>query len=193
MAKAKPITGLNPQDPTGKNARIIAKVRLEDLYSWENFVDNPYNIGELHNLRIAAKRLRYTFEVFEDALPVAGQSIVKELVQLQDELGDFHDTDVMIALLRLCLGSHDTATVPATVQLNGNKQRPKEKALVSPELVKELLDPSVAPSVEERYGLEHFLQNQEQLRNKQYDAFRQHWFALQARDFKRQVLEILET
>ena len=144
-------------------------------------------------MRIAAKRLRYTFEVFEDALPVAGKSIVKELVQLQDELGDFHDTDVMIALLRLCLGSHDTATVPATVQLNGNKQRPKEKALVSPELVKELLDPSVAPSVEERYGLEHFLQNQEQLRNKQYDAFRQHWFALQARDFKRQVLEILES
>ena len=193
MAKARPITGLNPQDPTGKNARMIAKVRLEDLYSWESFVDNPYNIVELHNMRIAAKRLRYTFEVFEDALPVAGQSIVKELVQLQDELGDFHDTDVMIALLRLCLGSHDTATVPATVQLNGNKQRPKEKALVSPELVKELLDPSVAPSVEERYGLEHFLQNQEQLRNKQYDAFRQHWFALQARDFKRQVLEILET
>jgi hypothetical protein len=55
------------------------------------------------------------------------------------------------------------------------------------------LDPAVVPSVEERYGLEHFLQNQEQLRNKQYDAFRQHWYALQARDFKRQVLELLET
>src|SRR5438128_10665133 len=90
MAKAKPITGLDPQAPTGKNARIIAKVRLEDLYSWESYVDNPYNIRELHNMRIAAKRLRYTFEVFEDALPVAGKSIVKELVQLQDELGDFH-------------------------------------------------------------------------------------------------------
>ena len=75
----------------------------------------------------------------------------------------------------------------------GNKQHTHEKSLVSPELIADLLDPTVAPSVEERYGLEHFLQNQEQLRNKQYDAFRQHWFALQARDFKRQVLEILET
>ncbi len=193
MAKARPITGLNPQDPTGKNARMIAKVRLEDLYSWENFVDNPYNIVELHNMRIAAKRLRYTFEVFEDALPVACKPIHEELVRIQDELGDFHDTDVMIALLRLCLGSHDTATIPEAVHLNGNKQHAHEKSLVSPELIAHLLDPTVAPTVEERYGLEHFLQNQEQLRNKQYDAFRQHWFALQARDFKRQVLEILES
>jgi hypothetical protein len=193
MAKAKPITGLNPQDPTGKNARMIAKVRLEDLYSWENFVDNPYNIVELHNMRIAAKRLRYTFEVFEDVFPVACKPIHEELVRIQDELGDFHDTDVMIALLRLCLGSYDTATVPETVQLNGNKQHPKEKSLVSSDLVAYLVDPAVAPSVEERYGMEHFLQNQEQLRNKQYDAFRQHWNTLKARDFKRQVLEILET
>jgi hypothetical protein len=193
MAKARPITGLNPQDPTGKNAKLIAKVRLEDLYSWENFVDNPYNIVELHNMRIAAKRLRYTFEVFEDVLPVASKAVLKELVQLQEELGDFHDSDVMIALLRLCLGSQDTAMVPDTVQLNGNKQQPKEKSLVSSELVRDLVDPAVAPSVEERYGLEYFLQDQEKLRNKRYDAFRQHWFALQAQDFRRQVLEILET
>jgi CHAD domain len=193
MAKARPITGLNPQDPTGKNAKLIAKVRLEDLYSWENFVDNPYNIVELHNMRIAAKRLRYTFEVFEDVLPVASKGVLKELVQLQEELGDFHDSDVMIALLRLCLGSQDTAMVPDTVRLNGNKQHPKEKSLVSSELVRDLVDPAVAPSVEERYGLEYFLQDQEKLRNKRYDAFRQHWFALQGQDFKRQVLEILET
>lgn len=191
MAKARPITGLNPQDPTGKNARMIAKVRLEDLYSWETFVDNPYNIAELHNMRIAAKRLRYTFEVFEDVLPVASKAVLKELVQLQEELGNLHDSDVMIALLRLCLGSQDTATIPEAERLNGNKQAHK-KSLVSPDLIADLLDPTVAPSVEERYGLEHFLQMQEQLRNQQYDAFRQHWYTLQARDFKRQVLEILE-
>jgi len=193
MAKARPITGLNPQDSTGKNARMIAKVRLEDLYSWESFVDNPYNIVELHNMRIAAKRLRYTFEVFEDALPVASKTVLKELVQLQEELGNLHDSDVMIALLRLCLGSHDTATIPETMHLDGNNQHAHEKSLVSTELIADLLDPTVAPLVEERYGMEHFLQSQEQLRNKQYDTFRQHWYALQARDFKRQVLEILES
>ena len=193
MAKARPITGLNPQDPTGKNARMIAKVRLEDLYSWESFVDNPYNIAELHNMRIAAKRLRYTFEVFEDVLPVASKVVLKELVQLQEELGDFHDSDVMIALLRLCLSSHDTLTMPEATHLNGNNQHAHVKSLVSAELITDLLDPKAAPTVEERYGLEHFLQSQEQLRTKQYEAFRQHWFALQAQDFKRQVIELLES
>ena len=193
MAKARPITGLNPQDSTGKNARVIARVRLEDLYSWEGFVDNPYNIVELHNMRIAAKRLRYTFEVFEDVLPVASKTVLKELVQLQEELGDLHDSDVMIALLRLCLSSQDTATLPETMHLDGNDQHAHQKSLVSADLIAELLDPTAAPSVEERYGMEHFLQSQEQLREKRYEAFRQHWYALQARDFRRQVQEILET
>lgn len=193
MAKARPITGLNPQDATGKNARMIARVRLEDLYSWEGYVDNPYNIVELHNMRIAAKRLRYTFEVFEDVLPVASKTVLKEIVQLQEELGDLHDSDVMIAMLRLCLGSHDTATQPESMHLNGNDHQAHQKSLVSEELIVDLLDPAVAPSVEERYGMEHFLLSQEQLREKRYEAFRQHWYTLQAQDFKRQVLEILES
>lgn len=193
MVKARPITGLDPQAPTGKNARLIAKVRLEELYSWESYVDHPSHIRELHNLRIAAKRLRYTFEVFEEVLPVACKPIHEELVQIQDELGVLHDTDVMIALLRLCLGSQDTATGPETAQRNGNKHHPHEQALVSPELVKSLLDPVVAPSADERYGLEQFLQSQEQVREEQYAVFRQHWYALQARDFKREILEHLGT
>lgn len=193
MAKARPIKGLDPQAPTGMNARMIAKVRLEDLYSWESYVDNPYHILELHNMRIAAKRLRYTFEVFEDVLPVACKPIVEELVKIQDELGTLHDTDVMIALLRLCLGSQDTATIVDYAQSSAKVQQRKERSLVAPELVADLLDPAVSPSTEERYGLELFLQNQEQLRDTHYDTFRQHWYALQARDFRREILEILET
>ena len=59
MAKAKPITGLDPRAPTGKNARIIARVRLEEMYNWDEYVDNPYNIRELHDLRIAATTTLY--------------------------------------------------------------------------------------------------------------------------------------
>ena len=193
MAKAKPIKGLDPQAPTGENARMIAKVRLDDLYSWERYVDNPYDIFELHNMRIAAKRLRYTFEVFEDVLPEASKPIHEELVKIQDELGTLHDSDVMIALLRLCLGSQDTAATVDYVQSSAKAEQKKEKSLVAPELVANLLDPAVVPTIEERYGLELFLQYQEQLHDTQYDTFRQHWYALQARDFRRDILEILET
>lgn len=192
MARARPIKGLDSQAPTGVNARIIAKVRLEDLYSWESYVDNPYNIRELHNMRIAAKRLRYTFEVFEDVLPNQSKPIVEELVKIQDELGILHDTDVMIALLRLCLGSQDTASIVDYAQSSANVQQRKEKSLVAPELVADLLDPAVAPTTGERFGLELFLQHQEQLRATQYDTFRQHWYALQARDFRREIMELLE-
>jgi CHAD domain len=192
MAKARPITGLDPQAPTGKNARIIAKVRLEDLYSWESYVDNPYSIRELHNLRIAAKRLRYSLEVFEDVLPEASKSVVKEMEQIQEGLGSLHDSDVMIALLRLCLASQDSVTIPDYTQSDANKQDGKGKSLVSPELVADVLDAGVAPSAEERYGLEQLLQSREQLREKQYSAFRQHWYTLQARDFRREILEILD-
>ncbi len=192
MAKARPITGLDPQAPTGKNARIIAKVRLEDLYSWESYVDNPYSIRELHNLRIAAKRLRYSLEVFEDVLPEASKSVVKELEQIQEELGSLHDSDVMIALLQLCLASQDSVTIPDYTQSDANKQDGKGKSLVSPELVADVLDAGFAPSAEERYGLEQLLQSREQLRERQYSAFRQHWYTLQARDFRREILEILD-
>jgi len=192
MAKAKPITGLDPRAPAGKNARIIARVRLEEMYNWNRYVDNPYNIRELHDLRIAAKRLRYTLEIFEEVLPEASKSIVKELAQIQDELGALHDSEVMIALLRLCLGSQDSGVAYEDALVDTQKQYSKKQFILPPQLVAVLLDPASAPSAEERYGLERMLFKQEQCREEQYSAFRQHWYQLQARDFRREILDILD-
>ncbi len=192
MAKAKPITGLDPRAPAGKNARIIARVRLEEMYNWNRYVDNPYNIRELHDLRIAAKRLRYTLEIFEEVLPEASKSIVKELAQIQDELGALHDSDVMIALLRLCLGTQDSGVAYEDALVDAQKQYSKKQFILPPQLVAVLLDPASAPSAEERYGLERMLFKQEQCREEQYSAFRQHWYQLQARDFRREILDILD-
>jgi len=192
MAKAKPITGLDPRAPTGKNARIIARVRLEEMYNWARYVDNPYNIRELHDLRIATKRLRYTLEIFEEVLPEASKSIVRELAQIQDELGAFHDSDVMIALLRLCLGSQDSGVAYEDALVDAQKQYSKKQFILPPQLVAVLLDRASAPSAEERYGLEQMLLKQEQCRKEQYSAFRQHWYQLQAREFRREILDILD-
>src|SRR5690242_413519 len=87
MAKAKPITGLDVQAPTSQSAGTIARVRLEEMYEWSRYVDSPYSVRELHNLRIAAKRLRYTLEIFTDFLPDDCKAVVKELEQIQNELG----------------------------------------------------------------------------------------------------------
>jgi inorganic triphosphatase YgiF len=192
MAKAKAIKGLDSQAPTGANARIIARIRLEELYGWSQYVDNPYHVRELHNLRIAAKRLRYTLEVFEEVLPAASHAIVKELTSVQDELGELHDSDVMIALLRLCLGSQDSGTAYEEALLDTTKHQNKKGFTLPADLVADLLDPRVAPSAEERYGLERMLLKQQQQREEQYSAFRQHWYQLQAKDFRREILGTLD-
>ncbi len=192
MARAKPIQGLDSQAPTGENARIIARIRLEELYGWSQYVDNPYNVRELHNMRIAAKRLRYTFEVFEEVLPASCGAIVEELTHLQDELGALHDSDVMIALLRLCLGSQDSGTAYEEALLDTKKYQGKKGFALPADLVTDLLEPAVTPTAGERYGLERMLQKQQQQREEQYSAFRQHWYELQARDFRREILGILD-
>src|SRR6266566_3154342 len=79
MAKAKPVTGLDVHAPVAKNADIIARTRLEEMYEWSQHIDNPYEVHNLHNLRIAAKRLRYTLELFEDVLPEESKAVVEEL------------------------------------------------------------------------------------------------------------------
>lgn len=191
MAKAKPITGLDPQAPTNQNARAITLVRLEEMYAWSGAVDSPYAVRELHHLRIAAKRLRYTLEVFADFLPGACKPLSKELEQMQEELGALHDSDVLIALLRLCLGSQEN---PVSSQSLTQKQSQSgdAKSFLRPELVAELFKPQLAPTSEERYGLEQLLRRQEAAREAQYRAFRQHWYHLQERDFRRQLLDALE-
>src|SRR5947207_14985041 len=152
MAKAKPITGLDVQAPTGKNARVSARTRLDEMYDWSDSVDSPYSVRELHNLRIAAKRLRYTLEIFEDFLPQECKPLVKELEQIQEELGQLHDSDVLIALLRLCLGSQEYPAMSqvATAGQQGQGTQQVAKPFLRPELVAELLNPSVAHTAEER-------------------------------------------
>jgi CHAD domain-containing protein len=189
MAKARAITGLDAQAPVATNARLIAKERLTELYQWERAVDDSDNVRELHDMRIAAKRLRYTFEVFEEVLPAAGKTIVGELTQLQDELGELHDSDVMIALLQMRLSNEhsDAAAGGAGTKLFSSTG----KTLVSADMAAYLLDPEASPTAEQRRGLEEFLGQQEDLRGQRYSAFRQHWRQLQERDFRREVLDSL--
>ena len=56
----------------------------------------------------------------------------------------------------------------------------------------ELLDPAVAPTAEERYGLEQLVRRQEQTREEQYQVFRQHWYRMQEQDFRRHLLALLD-
>lgn len=190
MAKAKIVSNLDAHASTGKNARIIARTRLEEMYSWESFVDNPYAIHELHNLRIAAKRLRYTLEIFGATFPAQCNGILKEVVQLQDELGMLHDSDVMIALLRLYLGGLDSGSGYEQALVSLVERPQKGYLMVNPELVAHVLH-STAPLPLQRKGLELLLLGLHQQREDQYTAFHKHWYQLKSHDFQHKVLALL--
>lgn len=182
MAKAKPIQGLNANATTGVNARMIALARLAELYEWARYVGDPTRVQELHNMRIATKRLRYTLEIFEEALPVAVSPIVEELTRVQDELGEIHDSDVRLKLLHLA--------IDAEALSSGQTERAVE---VNEELVDYLLAPDAAPSDEARDGLKRFINTVLHAREEQYHAFQLHWQQLQKRSFYDEVQSLLAT
>ncbi len=189
MAKAKPITGLNPQASTRENAYIIARAKLNELYSWQEYADQPYALKGLHNMRIAAKRLRYTLEIFADVLPDDCELAHKELEQLQQELGQIHDSDVMLALLRLCLTNQKGV-------INGKARQKEQKkqaqSILPPGLLPILLDAKVAPNADQRNGLEQLLKITEQDRERHYQEFYQHWQHLQEQNFRQHLLATLD-
>lgn len=58
--------------------------------------------GELHDFRIACKRLRYALERFEDLEPSL-ETVAKAFALLQDALGEAHDRDELLSILPVAM------------------------------------------------------------------------------------------
>lgn len=100
MAKPRPVTGLDPDRRLRPNARRILAVRIDEVYAFDGLIADPANVTPLHDMRIACKRLRYLLEIFAIALPGDIGPYIAEVRGLQDILGDIHDRDVQIPMLR---------------------------------------------------------------------------------------------
>ena len=64
------------------------------------------DVTTLHDLRIAAKWLRYTLEFVREALGRDAGPVIEKVVALQDHLGWLHDADVAAGLARGFLVEH---------------------------------------------------------------------------------------
>jgi len=64
------------------------------------------DVNTLHDLRIAAKWLRYTLEFVREALGRDAGPVIEKVVALQDHLGWLHDADVAAGLARSFLVEH---------------------------------------------------------------------------------------
>jgi len=78
------------------------------------------SLETIHSLRIEAKRLRYLLEFFAEVLEPGLGGAVESLVRLQDHIGELHDADVTIGLLRDFLMRHaQTSASPAVGDVVG--------------------------------------------------------------------------
>lgn len=99
MAKPRPVAGIKPGRRIRPNARRILEVRIEEVYQYDGLVADPARITELHDMRIACKRLRYLLEIFDVAFSTDLEPFIDEVKELQDVLGDIHDCDVQVPML----------------------------------------------------------------------------------------------
>ena len=142
--------------------------RLAAVYAYDEWVSIPNPaLARLHALRIACKRLRYTLEFFEEVLGPETKTLIKEVVAMQDHLGELQDAVVASGLLRdfLIWGTwgHEAAGQPL------------------PDLATPVIAPGVAAYLAVRqWELQHLL-----------ETFPPLWQRLKAPEFSRLVAAVV--
>jgi len=94
--KARRVKKLDARGPLSENAARIVSVRLDEMRSFAPKALKPGRLRHQHDMRIAAKRLRYVLEATEFCFGRPGQVARRRARDLQDILGELHDCDVML-------------------------------------------------------------------------------------------------
>lgn len=186
MAKPRPVTGLDPDRRLRPNARRVLALRIEEVYSFDGLVADPANVRELHDLRIACKRLRYLLEIFGIAFDNDLTPFVDEVKGLQDVLGDIHDCDVQIPMLEAhleWLSQREAGAARRLVAEAGARRRrsgpPSEAAFRA---FRRRLDQGRRG--DERPGVHALIARRRRERDELYSRFLDQWRRLKAERFR---------
>ena len=74
-------------------AREVVESRLEELRQHSSSLHHPFDAEPLHEMRIAAKRLRYALKLFSPCWGGGLSSYSREVAGLQTSLGEMRDCD----------------------------------------------------------------------------------------------------
>ena len=144
--------------------------RLALVRAYDPWITAPGAPLELfHQLRIACKRLRYTFEFFHEILGDPAKPLIKEMKVQQDHLGALQDAVVACSVLQnfLSWGSW-----------NPPKKNHRTKGLSS--------GPVIAP------GVASYLASRQQQIQDLLKAYPDLWDRLRSMEFTQQVMGALE-
>lgn len=109
--KAGKVKGLRADMPLAQAAARIVRMRLEELDSFVPRALDPDEVGALHDLRIAAKRLRYLLEVMAPALGEHAAEAAKRARDVQEVVGEVHDCDVLLPRVQELLDERGAESV----------------------------------------------------------------------------------
>jgi hypothetical protein len=178
--KARKVKGIDPDGPAADEVAKIVAVRLDELLSFMPKARDPAAVHTLHDLRIAAKRLRYVLELFAGQFGPYATQAAKQAKKLQDVLGEIHDCDVTrprVAALAEELRAADARHVRA---LAGDDAKDLDPALVAQ-----------APHRAAYRGLMTMDVALAARRDLLFDRFLARWEKLERDDFRERLLEAI--
>ena len=178
--KARRVKGLDPDGALIDNMSRVILVRLDELHGFIPAALDPANVTELHDMRIAAKRLRYLLELSEPLWGGDAKRAAKDVKGLQDLLGEIHDCDELLPLVRghlKALRAEDAAAVLASA--------PAGAADLDPSLAKN------APNRSRYRGLELLLVHTRARRDLLHNSFTRQWRSLEENGFRESLEDAL--
>jgi CHAD domain-containing protein len=89
-----PGSGRAPAVPTAVVARDLIRAQHRKLRKCADAIDGRASPDDYHEVRIRAKRLRYTLDAFKDLYGTAGEDFARALARFQTVLGAYHDATV---------------------------------------------------------------------------------------------------
>jgi hypothetical protein len=94
--RARQVKKLDPRSSLAENSARIVGVRLDEMRSFAPKALQTGGVKQQHDMRIAAKRLRYVLETTEFCFGRSAEVARRRARDLQDLLGELHDCDVML-------------------------------------------------------------------------------------------------
>ncbi len=101
-ATKKLISAADGKDASEKSPVVFERAewhineRVKELRAFEPCLADPQDHEQHHAMRIAAKRLRYTMELFKPIYDGGLDRVIEAIKQVQSLLGDVHDCDVWV-------------------------------------------------------------------------------------------------
>lgn len=98
MAKAREVEGLDAAEVSFREAAALTiATRAEEVFEHAHGVLDTSEIENVHDMRVATRRLRAAMEIFSEAFPRKRyRELLREVKKLADALGERRDRDVGI-------------------------------------------------------------------------------------------------